>query len=172
MIAGKDYRNTLSGTSAQPFWACSSSVWRARFTECWTFSKCRCTNIHFQFSTWYLPSANEVCEGYVFTPVCQSFCSQGGMCDGGHAWHGDAYVAGGDMHGKGCMHGGGHAWQGTHTAQTTLPPVIPWDTVNEWAVRILQECILVILVFSLFMFWSFTPVTGFVLVYCINNRQL
>ena len=22
--------------------------------------------------------ANEVCEGYVFTPVCQSFCSQGG----------------------------------------------------------------------------------------------
>ena len=25
-----------------------------------------------------LPSANEVCEGYVFTPVCQSFCSQVG----------------------------------------------------------------------------------------------
>ena len=25
-----------------------------------------------------LPPANEVCEGYVFTPVCQSFCSQGG----------------------------------------------------------------------------------------------
>ena len=24
-----------------------------------------------------LPSANVVCEGYVFTPVCQSFCSQG-----------------------------------------------------------------------------------------------
>ena len=24
-----------------------------------------------------LPPANEVCEGYVFTPVCQSFCSQG-----------------------------------------------------------------------------------------------
>ena len=23
-----------------------------------------------------LPPANEVCEGYVFTPVCQSFCSQ------------------------------------------------------------------------------------------------
>ena len=27
----------------------------------------------------YLPPANEVCEGYVFTPVCQSFCSQGGV---------------------------------------------------------------------------------------------
>ena len=25
-----------------------------------------------------LPPANVVCEGYVFTPVCQSFCSQGG----------------------------------------------------------------------------------------------
>ena len=25
-----------------------------------------------------LPPANEVCEGYVFTPVCQSFCSGGG----------------------------------------------------------------------------------------------
>ena len=30
-----------------------------------------------------LPPANEVCEGYVFTPVSQSFCSQrvgGGVC--------------------------------------------------------------------------------------------
>ena len=27
-----------------------------------------------------LPSANEVCEGYIFTPVCQSFCSKGGVC--------------------------------------------------------------------------------------------
>ena len=33
-------------------------------------------------STKYVPPANEVCEGYVFTPVCQSFCSQeeGGVC--------------------------------------------------------------------------------------------
>ena len=28
----------------------------------------------------FLPPANEVCEGYVFTPVCQSFCSRGGGC--------------------------------------------------------------------------------------------
>ena len=27
-----------------------------------------------------LPAANEVCEGYVFTCVCQSFCSQGCVC--------------------------------------------------------------------------------------------
>ena len=26
---------------------------------------------------------NKVCEGYVFTPVCQSFCSQGGCLDPG-----------------------------------------------------------------------------------------
>ena len=26
-----------------------------------------------------LPPANEVCQGYVFTPVCQSFCSQAGV---------------------------------------------------------------------------------------------
>ena len=27
-----------------------------------------------------LPPANEVCEGHVFTLVCQSFCSGGGVC--------------------------------------------------------------------------------------------
>ena len=27
----------------------------------------------------FLPPANELCEGYVFTPVCQSFCSLGGV---------------------------------------------------------------------------------------------
>ena len=35
-----------------------------------------------------LPPANEVCEGYVFTPVCESFCSQGGCipaCNGSDA---------------------------------------------------------------------------------------
>ena len=29
-----------------------------------------------------LPPANKICEGYVFTPVCQSFCSQGGTWAG------------------------------------------------------------------------------------------
>ena len=32
-----------------------------------------------------LPPANEVCEGYVFTGVCQSFCSRGGACVACHA---------------------------------------------------------------------------------------
>ena len=45
----------------------------------------------------YLPPANEVCEGYVFTRVCQSFCSWGGVrgCGAG---------------GWACMVAGGHAW--------------------------------------------------------------
>ena len=30
-----------------------------------------------QNTTKYFPPANEVCEGYVFTPVCQSLCSWG-----------------------------------------------------------------------------------------------
>ena len=84
-----------------------------------------------------LPPANVVCEGYVFTGVCHSFCSQGGhawfysggacvvlfrgMCVvlfGGHAW----FYSGGGVHGfirGACMvlFGGacmvlfgGHAW--------------------------------------------------------------
>ena len=35
--------------------------------------------VDFESLTIFLPSANEVCKGYVFTPVCQSFCSQGGL---------------------------------------------------------------------------------------------
>ena len=39
-------------------------------------------------TTLLLPPANEVCEGYVFTPVCQSFCSQGGWYPSMHyMWH-------------------------------------------------------------------------------------
>ena len=52
------------------------------------------------FDIQLLPAANEVCEGYVFTHVCQSFCSQGGMCGQG------ACMPGGGV----CMVGGMHAW--------------------------------------------------------------
>ena len=71
----------------------------------------------------FLPPANEVCEGYVFTPVCQSFCSQGGhawlwegvcVVAGGHVWlWGACMVAGGDVWVLGvCVVGGkrGHVW--------------------------------------------------------------
>ena len=70
---------------------------------------------------------------------------QGGMCGGGHAWQRGhvwqgACMAEGGMHGEGvylvgvCMVGG-HAWQ------------ILRDTVNERAVHILLECILVLVCF-------------------------
>ena len=57
-----------------------------------------------------------------------SMCGRGGVC-----------VAGG-MCGRGSMHGRGHVWQGMHAPAS---PGIPWDTVNERAVRILLECTLV-----------------------------
>ena len=34
----------------------------------------------------FLPPANELCEGYVFTPVCQSFCSEGDCLGSGGGW--------------------------------------------------------------------------------------
>ena len=111
----------------------------------------------------FLPPANEDCEGYVFTPVCQSFCSQGGhawlwegvcVVAGGHAWlWGACMVAGGACVGVGGVYGWGeegacvvavgHAWLwgGMHGIQR--------DTVNERAVRILLECILVQIKFQM-----------------------
>ena len=71
-----------------------------------------------------LPPANEVCEGYVFTGVC---LPTGGMCGRGRAWQG-ACMAGG-VRGRG--------------AYMAHPQQILRDTVNERAVRILLECILV-----------------------------
>ena len=90
-------------------------------------------------------------QGNIFRGVCQEFYSQGGRAWKGRAWKGCAWgdVCGGGLHGRGacivgaCLaggrawRGGGHAWQ------------IPRDTVNERAVHILLECILVIIV----MYW-------------------
>ena len=47
----------------------------------------------------------------------------------------------GGVRGKGGVHGGGYAWQGA--CATHAPPKILRDMVNERAVRILLECILV-----------------------------
>ena len=82
----------------------------------------------------FLPSANEVCEGYVFTGVCLStegVCMVGmwGMCGGhegcvagGHAWQGGmcgeecvwwgACVVRECAWWGACVAGGGHAWLG------------------------------------------------------------
>ena len=59
----------------------------------------------------YLPPANEVCERYVLTPVCQSFCSQGGGRACVVAGGGVCVVAGGMHCCRGGVRGcGGHAW--------------------------------------------------------------
>ena len=106
-----------------------------------------------------LPPANEVCEGYVFTGVCLStlgghawfylggcvvlFGGHAWFYSGGHAWFylgGHAWFYLGGMHGfiwRACVvFLGGHVW----FFQLLW---IQSDTVNEWAVRILLECILV-----------------------------
>ena len=82
----------------------------------------------------------------------------GGMCDRGHVWWGacvvGAYMAGGYAWqgvGEVCMEEGhvwwwGHAWQGACMVGDTMRY---GDAVNEWVVRILLECILV-LVFKWF----------------------
>ena len=115
----------------------------------------------------YLPPANEVCEGYVFTPVCQSFCSQRGCMAGG------ACVAGG-MCGRGACVAGGCAWArvcvhdrevcmagcvcvgrgacmgrgDVHGRGACMPHTPPRHykirSVNAQAVCILLECILVL----------------------------
>ena len=103
-------------------------------------------------------------QGNIFRSMCQEFCPWGkggvvgrggtcmaqGMCGGGHVWQG-GMCGGGHvwwrhvwwgMHGRVCTWWGmcmaqGHEWQLGHVRQ------ILRDTVNERAVRILQECILV-----------------------------
>ena len=70
----------------------------------------------------YLPPANEVCEGYVFTGVCLS-TGWRHACRGGHVWQGVCVWWGG-MHGRGCawhgsMHGTGG---GMHGRVCGMPP--------------------------------------------------
>ena len=69
----------------------------------------------------FLPPADEVCEGFVFTGVCLS--KEGGLHPGRSLYQG------------GGLHPGG--------GQTPPPHRILRDTVSEQAVRILLECTLV-----------------------------
>ena len=88
-----------------------------------------------------------------------SVCPQvgGGMRGRGCAWHGGVYMAwgacmAGGVHGMGgmcgmgvCMAGGACVVGG---CMPCMPPLLAnttrySDTINEWAVRILLECILV-----------------------------
>ena len=77
----------------------------------------------------------------------QGTCVAGGMHGRwgvhgkGHAWWG------GGMNGRGVCMARGHMWQGACMAHTSPPWQILRDTVNERAVRILLECILVVQLF-------------------------
>ena len=77
--------------------------------------------------------------------VWQGACMAGGMHGGGHAWQG-ACEGGGHVKQGACM-AGGHAWQGVHGRGACMVGGRAWqilrDMVNERAVRILLECILV-----------------------------
>ena len=50
-------------------------ICRCLFSKSCSFSYNTCAHVLINL----LKPANEVCEGYVFTPVCQSFCSPGGV---------------------------------------------------------------------------------------------
>ena len=63
-------------------------------------------------------------------------CVVGGMCGRGHAWQWMVCMAG-------CVHGRGCLWQRRSVHGTHTPLQILRNTVNERAVRILLECILV-----------------------------
>ena len=107
-----------------------------------------------------------------YTSVCPQVCGGGACVAGGHAWWGACVVGAcvvGGVHGRGGVHGGGRAWQGggIHGNWTSLNMHLvlvtvadPWgdmaplcpqqilrDTVNERAVRILLECILVLILY-------------------------
>ena len=94
----------------------------------------------------FLPPANEVCEGYVFTGVCLSTggacvvarrwggvrgCSRGGrawLLPGGHAW-----LLWGGM--RGCLWWGGHAWLlwgGVHGCSWGACMVAPGGAGHAW----------------------------------------
>ena len=75
----------------------------------------------------FLPPANEVCEGYVFTRVCHSV-HRGGSAS---------------------VHAGIPPWSRPNPPGAEPPPeqCMLGDTANKRAVRILLECILVALAF-------------------------
>ena len=117
---------------------------------------CNCTK------TFITARKRSLGQGNVLSSVCQGFCPRGGrawrggVCvAGGHAWWGVCMVGVcawwgghvwqgvGGMCGRGGMHGGRHAWWGGACMAGGRAWQILRDTVNERAVRILLECILV-----------------------------
>ena len=81
----------------------------------------------------------------------------GACMPGGNAWqlgvHGRGACMVGGMHGRGACMVGGHVWQGACKVGGMHCRGSAWHTVNERAVRILLECILVRIKFWFKFFW-------------------
>ena len=110
----------------------------------------------------FLPPANEVHEGNVFTPVCQSFCSQGGgLSAPEHAGipppgleadpPKDQRQPPWEQTPRSRHPRSRHSPSSRHPPGVAIPPgedlplpqCMLGDTGNKWAVLILLECILV-----------------------------
>ena len=117
---------------------------------------------------WFLPPANEVCEGYVFTPVCQTFCSQGGAWSRRGGWSGEGCLApGGCLLRGGLLLGGGACDWSRGGCLVEMPP----GRLLLQMVRIPLECILVLgNICTVFCFegsWIFL----IVFTYCMTNMS-
>ena len=107
------------------------------------YAICHIRLIHFEFTGTYLPPSNEVCEGYVFTGVCLSTEGILSLCPGGSpSWRGfpswGVSVWGVSVQGGLCP-------GGVSAMETPC-------NGNEWAVRILLECILVYIIMGIYMY--------------------
>ena len=74
--------------------------------------------------------------------VWQGVCVADGAWQGGHAWWGEACVVGVCVAGEVCVAGDIHG-RGACVAEGMCGRGYVWYTVNEWAVHILLECIVV-----------------------------
>ena len=88
-------------------------------------------------------------RGACVAGVCMVGGMAGGACVTGGVWKGGMH-GGGGMHSRGVCMAGGHVWRGyaCMAGGAYMPQQILQDTVNERAVRILLECILVASSFS------------------------
>ena len=113
------------------FWWCKRIIWN------WIL-----LTVRKKYLFLFLPPANEVCEGYVFTGVC---LSTGGGCLShcmlGYTPPGQTYPTRQTPPWADNPH---PVYAGIHPLRSAC-----WDTVNKRAVRIPLECILVLSLFLL-----------------------
>ena len=136
---GSAFRLTSFQNSKYPcILTMTPDLWAELFNACSIYLKFIWTDIlkHSCIFT----AANEVCQGYVFTSVCQSFCSWGVSA----SVHAGIHPLGADT-----------PWEHTPPEQTPRsrhpqsrhPPAqcMLGNTGNQRAIRILLECILVLI---------------------------